>query len=369
MCINRQATVPQTGQTTCYDSDGRVISCAGTGQDGDIRAGVVPPVPHFTDNGQGQITDNLTRLVWLKNMDCEDARSTWQEALDFANTLADGKCGLTDGSVAGDWRLPNRNELRSLLDFQDSNPPLPAGNPFINVRRTGYWTSTTYGISALAAQTAWNVEMGDLSGRSRPRVKESFQEAQVVTAVRNPKSEGEAPAPLAQTGQTTCWDSFGRVKSCAGTGQDGALRLGVVPPDPRFTDNGDGTITDNLTGLVWLRNMDCGVTASWQAALNFANLLADGQCGLKDGSVAGDWRLPNVNELTSLLDLEKGFPALPVPNPFTNVANDPYWTSTTVSQQPGSAWEVFIDDGNVLGISKTARRIVTAVKGLPMIEP
>ena len=59
---------------------------------------------------------------------------------------------------------------------------------------------------------------------------------------------------LPQTGQTTCWDKNGNVIPCAGTGQDGDIQAGVAWPNPRFTDNGDGTVTDNLTGLMWTQN-------------------------------------------------------------------------------------------------------------------
>jgi hypothetical protein len=59
--------LPETGQTTCYDTEGDVIPCAGTGQDGDIQAGVAWPDPRFRDNGDGTVTDNLTGLMWLKD--------------------------------------------------------------------------------------------------------------------------------------------------------------------------------------------------------------------------------------------------------------------------------------------------------------
>lgn len=58
--------LPQTGQKTCYDTSGNVIPCTGTGQDGEIQAGVPWPSPRFTDNGNGTVTDKLTGLMWLK---------------------------------------------------------------------------------------------------------------------------------------------------------------------------------------------------------------------------------------------------------------------------------------------------------------
>lgn len=64
--------LPQTGQTTCYDSAGAVIPCPGTGQDGDWLAGVVWPSPRFTVGTGAEadcVTDNLTGLMWVKSPD------------------------------------------------------------------------------------------------------------------------------------------------------------------------------------------------------------------------------------------------------------------------------------------------------------
>jgi len=60
----------------------------------------------------------------------------------------------------------------------------------------------------------------------------------------------DAPAPVEKTGQTTCYNTSGTEISCTDTGQDGDLQKGVTSPSPRFTDNGDGTVTDNLTELM-----------------------------------------------------------------------------------------------------------------------
>ena len=75
------------------------------------------------------MTDNLTGLIWLEDANCFGAR-TWTNALSDANGLADPACGLTDGSVATDWRLPHLRELSSLSDFAESSPALPSGHPF-----------------------------------------------------------------------------------------------------------------------------------------------------------------------------------------------------------------------------------------------
>jgi hypothetical protein len=145
-----QATVPvpapvaDTGQTTCYDEAGMVHDCDGTGEDGELQAGLAWPTPRFTDNRDGTIRDNLTRLIWLKLANCFGAR-TWTEALSDANGLMSGQCELGDGSVAGDWRLPNVKELLSLVDYGESDPPLHPDHPFTlgSYYTWSHWSSTT----------------------------------------------------------------------------------------------------------------------------------------------------------------------------------------------------------------------------------
>ena len=140
----------------CWDVDGNVIACSGTGQDGELQAGVDWPTPRFTDNGDGTVTDNLTGLIWLELANCFGARD-WAQALTDANTLSTGLCGLIDGSQAGDWRLPNIKELLSLVDYSQSNPALPSGHPFVSVQSTLNWSSTT----APSRNRAWYVNLSD----------------------------------------------------------------------------------------------------------------------------------------------------------------------------------------------------------------
>jgi hypothetical protein len=147
-CQPPPAPVPQTGQTTSY----------ATGDDGDLQTGVNSPVPRFTDNEDGTVTDNLTWLVWMQDADCDGVKN-WYQAIDHCNSLADGTCGITDGSATGDWRLANRLELDSLLDLENHNPALPTGHPFTNVQSGfWYWSSTTY---ASITGYAWEVYFGD----------------------------------------------------------------------------------------------------------------------------------------------------------------------------------------------------------------
>jgi hypothetical protein len=141
------ARVPVTGQTKCYDEPGAGIACANTGQDGEFRSGVKWPDPRFNVAGDC-ITDNLTGLMWPKNANLANGARNWSEALNYAGKL--NLCGFTD------WRLPNRKELFSLLDYSGSNPSLQAGHPFVNVQPEYYWSSTTY---AAATNSSWFVNL------------------------------------------------------------------------------------------------------------------------------------------------------------------------------------------------------------------
>jgi hypothetical protein len=162
--VTHAATIelPKTGQSTCYDGVGVIVACAGTGQDGDKQAGMTWPSPRFTDYKDGTVADNLTGLIWLKDANCKDTAGgiardggmlNWPSSLAWSNKLASGKCGLSDNSSAGDWRLPNINELRSLVDYSRHDPALPAGHPFANVQSAWYWSSTTNPVYTAGAYT------------------------------------------------------------------------------------------------------------------------------------------------------------------------------------------------------------------------
>jgi hypothetical protein len=138
------APVPKTGQTTPSDP----------GTDGALRKGVAWPTPRFTDNNNGTVTDNLTGLIWMQNANAFGVKKTWAEALSAAATVANGFGGLTDGSQAGDWRLPNVREIESLVDYGRYDPALPAVNPFTGVQTSFYWSSSTYGNQT---DYAWGV--------------------------------------------------------------------------------------------------------------------------------------------------------------------------------------------------------------------
>jgi hypothetical protein len=188
-------------------------------------------------------------------------------------------------------------------------------------------------------------------------------------------------AQLLATGQTTCWDAAGGGGGCRGTGQDGEVQAGAALG---YTDNGDGTITDNNTKLMWAKKSrdgtihDMGKEFTWAQA--FAHVAA-----LNAMAFAGysDWRLPNVRELQSIVDYGQSL-APTVSSAFNNSCgpgatptiltgsctaapsiNSSYWTSTTVAHSPSAALAVVFWDGLTTEITKGAmgNRYVRAVRG------
>jgi len=317
--------VARTGQTTCYDTSGAVIACSGTGQDGDYLAGAPLPNLRFINNNDGTVKDSLTGLEWAQDANAGGAM-TWQAALDYVKTLNTGG--------HNDWRLPNVNELESLVNAQLSNPALPQGHPFANVQSSYYWSSTSY---ASNTHYAWIV---DMSYGYVGYYNKSYY-GYDVWPVRSGQcgSLGNSVICLPKTGQTSCFDSSGASISCTGTGQDGDIQAGVAWPSQRFVDNGE-TVTDSLTGLEWTKNANlAGGYKTWQGALDYVKTLNTGG--------HSDWRLPNERELRSLADYSKYSPALPTGHPFTNVQSGNYWSSTCYAIYTYSAWIVGMGNGRV----------------------
>ena len=317
--------LPKTGQTICYDTAGGVIACAGTGQDGDIQAGVAWPSPRFTVSG-ACVIDNLTGLMWPQNGNLFGLR-TWDQALSDANGLT--LCGYSD------WRLPNVNELESLVYAgQDNTAAWLNTQGFSNVRVGYYWSATSY---AGFPRWTWIVTLWDGYVSTGGKAYNSYY----VWPVRagSPPSAVELP----QTGQTTCYGTLGGVIACAGTGQDGDIRTGVAWPSPRFTVSGD-CVTDNLTGLMWVQRPD-STTRTWQQALDYANGLT--LCGYSD------WRLPNRKELRSLIHYGQDNTAAWLNTQgFSNVQASPYWSASSDAYDTYNAWVVLLWDGYVLAGSK-----------------
>lgn len=317
---NPQACL-QTGQTDCHDESGRETPCFGSGQDAAFRAGAKWPEPRF-EAADGVVLDRLTGLVWARDANLAGWPMFWDEALEYvAGMNRDRALGFSD------WRLPNRRELRSLVSCQTRRPALPTGHPFMNVVESWCWTSTS---AAIRPAHAWYVHMA--GARMFYGAKD---QSYLVWPVR-----GTGNGLLPATGQTSCFDRLGRQIACAGSGQDGETRTGRAWPEKRFSVAED-VVIDHLTGLGWRR--DASLTAapvSWREALAAVAELNG------SGDDAGPWRLPNINELESLVDCENAAPALPGGHPFLNV-RDSYWSSTTSAFEPDWAWALYLEKGAV----------------------
>ena len=220
-----------------------------------------------------------------------------------------------------DWRLPNRRELRSLVDHAAARPCLPPGHPFANVFQGWCWTATT---AALAPAYAWRVHLA--GGRMFYGRKD---EPGLVWPCAG-RSAG-----LAATGQGACRDAAGAEIPCPGSGQDGELHAGVPWPAPRFLPEGPG-VRDLLTGLLWSRDDDpLSRPLAWEDARRAITGLGD-----------GGWRLPDINELESLVDASAHSPALPAGHPFANV-REAYWSATLSGYEPNWAFCLYLHKGAV----------------------
>lgn len=311
----------QTGQTTCHATDGAPLPCPGSGQDAQHRAGAAWPEPRFAPRGE-VVEDRLTGLTWLAEANPAQFPLAWSEALGWIAER--NREGLAEFS---DWRLPNRRELRSLISYQTRDPALPGGHPFVSVFPGWYWSCTS---AAINPAFAWCVHLA--GGRMFYGHKAQYN---LVWPVR-----GAGNGLLAATGQTACFGDDGRPVDCADApGQDGAARLGAAWPEPRF-EAGVETVRDRLTGLVWLRNADAaGGLVTWAGALAAV-------AGLNQRGAGGrnDWRLPNLNELESLVDASRHSPALPAGHPFADV-RETYWSATTSLYEPDWAWALYLAKG------------------------
>lgn len=181
------------------------------------------------------------------------------------------------------------------------------------------------------------------------------------------------PSLPARTGQTTCYDVAGKAVACAGTGQDGESQAGVAR---RFTDNGDGTIVDHATGLVWEKLSDDGSIHDYTTTYAWADAFASKVAALNSAGFAGhdDWRLPNILELESLRNFGAADPsvfsvfdsACAADCSLTSCSCTQagyYWSSTTQLSQGTFAWHVSFLKGTTYPRAKTELGYVRAVRG------
>jgi len=311
--------LPDTNQTRCYNNTEEII-CPEPEEDfyGQDATYLINPPSYTKLNESGNdlpdsaeswvmVRDNVTQLVWEVKTDDgsihdKDNQYAWQNAHDVF--IAE----LNSTSFGGhsDWRLPTIKELASITDLGRWGPAINS-DYFPNTLWSNYWSSTTYAGST--AYFAWSIYFNyglDYWG---------------------PKSE-------------SCY-----VRAVGG-GQTGSLDHLVI--------DGDGTVTDTLTGLMWQQATDG--TMNWEAAISHCEAL----------SLAGydDWRLPNKRELQSIVDYSIYKPAINTTY-FPNTLSSSYWSSTTYAHLPpyGRAWVVYFGLGYGGDYDKSDSYDVRAVRG------
>ncbi|MDA3899082.1 MAG: DUF1566 domain-containing protein [Spirochaetes bacterium] len=150
---------------------------------------------------------------------------------------------------------------------------------------------------------------------------------------------------LPVTGQTTVHTA----------NDDGTYQTGTDAPSVRFSDNGNGTITDNMTGLMWLQSPD-STKRGWRGAITY--------CEGLDYASHSDWRLPTVNELETLANYSQSALSTWLNGQgFTNVQANYYWSSTTYAPSTPHAWYIDMNDGILKGdFNKTQTHYVWPVR-------
>lgn len=292
--------IVDTGVKDCYNNTSVIPAPkkgeAFYGQDGQYQINV----PSYTDNGDGTITDNVTGLMWQKEMSKK-------------MSLAEASQKVKVFELAGhkDWRVPTIKELYSLIQFTGRAQGQKAIDLFIDKRY-------------------FNQPLGDTSSGEREIDAQTWGSTEYV-------------GKTMVTGETVFGVNFvdGRIK--------GYPRYNPVTREPNrmyfrfvrgniaygknnFIDNANSTITDAATGLMWQR-ADSGKGMDWESALKYAE-------GLKLGGY-DDWRLPNAKELQSIVDYTRSVQttgSAAISSVFeTTEINDPkgrkqypyFWTSTT----------------------------------------
>jgi hypothetical protein len=383
----RATGFPATGQTTSYlsDKNDRITGAVAVPDDGALQAGATLS---YTDNGDGTVTDNNTGLMWEKKGDSgglhdKDNVYVWsgtgtQETIwDWLDDVnAEG--GGSGFAGHNDWRIPNIKELQSLVNFQSVLPTTSAAFNSNCVAGatvlTGSCTANTYQSS-----TTWYSNHNMAAGVNfTSSILEAYDKVASphVRAVRGGLSSPVLPV----TGQTTAYtaDKNDGIAGAVTVPDDGTVQAGAPWS---FTDNGNGTITDNNTGLVWEKKGDSGGLHDkdnfYQWTGNSAeetiwDWVEDLNAEAFGGS--GDWRIPNARELLSIANFQGT--ALPVFNNncvagatvFTGscTKNLSYWTSTSdIHSALGgttiTAW--YLNGGVVYPTFKSSALYARAVRG------
>ncbi|MBM4050040.1 MAG: DUF1566 domain-containing protein, partial [Planctomycetes bacterium] len=317
--LNQQLTstyaIVDTGQTKCYNNSTEITSPAAGqafyGQDAQL-AGNQPSYTSITAaDGKKLVLDNVSGLTWMQSPDTNLDGSlthadklTYQQAVTFPATLN----AMNYGGY-NDWRLPSVKELYSLInqngtDLSPTETTVPTGaRAFIDTTYFGF----AYGFIGESAG----------SGPGGTNVTERIIDSQWATATLY----------VANTSQMFGVNfADGRIKGYPISTTVGkpyhvlAVRGNTSYGVNQFANNGDGTITDNATGLMWSQADSGGSGLNWEQALawvqtkNSENYLGH-----------NDWRLPDAKELQSIVDYTRS------PNTTNSAAIDPLFNSTQIT--------------------------------------
>jgi formylglycine-generating enzyme required for sulfatase activity len=282
--------LPDTGETTSYTPT--------EGEDADF----IISAPSLADNGDGTVTDFITGLMWQKT---DGGEMTWENATTYCNNLVLGG--------ASGWRLPTSLELFSINNYNYINPAM--NSTFFTTTQAEYWWTSQ--VQADNPVKVWSVNAGGGIG--------AHPKTETISAGGTKRFHVRAVRTLISS-------SF---------------------PVARFTDNGDGTVSDLITGLVW-QKIQPPQTMTWEEALAYAKTVL----------LAGksDWRLPNIREIQSLNDVSLFKPSFNKTF-FPNLLSGNFWSSTTMHQTASKAWDINIDYGIVSYNDKSLKENVLLVRG------
>jgi len=278
-----------TGQINAYDEDGNVVSSLKPsdslyGQDAHYLKGKKMA---FQKNDNGTVTDLNTGLMWQEVPTSEGF--DWQGAKDYVENL---ELGGYD-----DWRLPTAKELFSISDFSEGWPYLDTtyfslvNNEHVD-KSEQYWTANKYLGHTEEGQYTAAFGVNHATGHIKAYPGEAPKD----------RKDRKGPPPNNQQPRGQEDDNRNENRPPPGNGERPmsnpmlkhvrAVR-GSIYGENDFKDNGDGTITDNATGLMWAKN-DSEQGLDWKNALYYA----------ENSELAGysDWRLPNVKELQGIVD-------------------------------------------------------------------
>jgi hypothetical protein len=263
------------------------------------------PNPARYDLGsKGVVRDEVTGLIWQRTVD--QKRYSWLEA---------GKTceGLDLGGTRG-WRLPSRIELASIVDLTHGQPAIDS-RAFPGTPSDWFWTSSVNPVNPNGA--AWSVNFSFGSPKSDP-TNSVFWTRCVRTAEteRSAKSQARPKAtPVARP----------------------AVRPEMTSSVPAY-DLQDDTVLDRGTGLTWQRAAP-DQTFTFTQARQYCATLRVGQ--------QGEWRVPSLGELLTLVDERATNPTIDA-NAFPRTPSESFWTSSPFVHTPGTAWYVYFGYGNAL---------------------